>query len=317
MWLRKTDLLGLAIGFVLGGISLVLFLPQIEALIQPSGHPPPETAAPVVETRVPSGSRPVIMASPVARRPAPAPRPDLMLPDDPPPGIETAPMPQVITPLNPDRNSGIGGTGFFIAEDGTVMTAAHVVSACKRREIVSPFVRLAAANLLAVDTRQDIALLRPARLHPPAILPLGRPAGASGQLFVLGYPASAIGLVPAEAWGTLENGRLPPGVGAVADPRELVWLAASAVRSGYSGGPILDPRNGNVVGIIKGTVTESYLRLVRGLPATGVAIGPGAGRLVKFLQLETPYLDTVPAVDTGETALEVARKATVHVLCWR
>lgn len=117
MWLRNTDLLGLAIGFALGGISLALCLPRIEALIQPAVLPRGNAAAPDVGMPAPSGSRPAIIASPAPWRPAPAPRQELT----PLPDIETEPMPQIIPPFHPDRDPGVASTNVFIAAGGTIM----------------------------------------------------------------------------------------------------------------------------------------------------------------------------------------------------
>ena len=134
---------------------------------------------------------------------------------------------------------------------------------------------------------------------------------------MLGYPASAGLRVPQATWGTLENARLPRGVGPYADPRFLVWLEAPAVTHGYSGGPILDPRNGMVVGLIKGTVDARHLRDVPGMPSTGMAIGPGSGQLIRFLMQQEPWLDVSLVSAQGNDAVALARRATVHVLCWQ
>jgi S1-C subfamily serine protease len=139
----------------------------------------------------------------------------------------------------------------------------------------------------------------------------------SHQVFVLGYPTSAGPTIPAETWATLENDKFPASAGAVADPREIVWIEAAAVTHGYSGGPILDPGSGAVVGIVKGMIDTSRRRFVPGMPVSGVAAGPGAGRLAAFVREAAPYLDTDLPSDIGDAALDDARRATVHVICWQ
>ncbi|HET6239132.1 MAG TPA: hypothetical protein VFE41_29895 [Acetobacteraceae bacterium] len=141
----------------------------------------------------------------------------------------------------------------------------------------------------------------------------GQPA--SRQLVVMGYPASAGPIIPAETWATLENDKLPPAPATLTDPREMIWIEAAAVTHGFSGGSILDPGNGSVVGLVRATIVDDRLRIIRGLPTSGVVIGPGAGRLSSFLWQEAPYLDTVQPTDTGDAAIDDARRATVHVLC--
>ena len=307
MWLQKEDLHGLLIGLALGGAALYLLLPRIEAVLalappptspgQPAA-PPFASAPPVVEQFAPP--------APVAAIPAPAPLPSIAYPDLSPQRFGARPLPVVIGPSQPPKSAGKAGTGFFIAGDGSLLTAAHVVTDCRRIDIVSRLVKPTAADILASDAKQDIALLRVPHLRPPAILPLGPPAGRT---------------IPAETWATLENDKFPASAGAVADPREIVWIEAAAVTHGYSGGPILDPGSGVVVGIVKGMIDTSRLRFVPGMPASGVAAGPGAGRLAAFVREAAPYLDTdlpsdLPS-DIGDAALDDARRATVHVICWQ
>ncbi|HET8997080.1 MAG TPA: serine protease [Acetobacteraceae bacterium] len=297
------DLLGLAIGFAIGGVALVHFLPRLEAHYQPA---PPAVVA---------------QAAPPLRPPAPAPLPRVVLPifpqRQPQAAPEPPPLPHVVEPDVPSRIAGLAGTGFFIGDDGTLLTAAHVVKDCSRTQVVSRFVPLSPANILATDTRDDLALLQTGDVRVPAILPLGQPAGAHGKLFVLGYPSTAGEKVPEETWATLENARLPGTVGSYADPGFLVWMQASAVRHGYSGGPIVDPRDGDVVGLVKATVDPAHLRQIRGMPGSGVAIGPGSARLIAFVQRHEPWLDVTRASVEGDDPLDLARKATVHVFCWR
>jgi hypothetical protein len=53
------------------------------------------------------------------------------------------------------------------------------------------------------------------------------------------------------------------------------------------------------------------------MPVSGVAAGPGAGRLAAFVREAAPYLDTDLPSDIGDAALDDARRATVHVICWQ
>ena len=115
----------------------------------------------------------------------------------------------------------------------------------------------------------------------------------------------------------LENARLPRDAGSYADPGFMVWLQASAVTHGYSGGPIIDPRDGDVVGLIRGSVDPAHLRRLPGMPTAGVAIGPGAARLIAFVQRQEPWLDVTQVSAEGDATLDLARRATVHVFCWR
>src|SRR3954452_16360959 len=59
------------------------------------------------------------------------------------PFVAIAPLPKVIHPEAPgETQTGgvVSGTGFFIAPDGSLVTAAHVVSDCRRTQVASRFV---------------------------------------------------------------------------------------------------------------------------------------------------------------------------------
>ena len=313
------NVLGLAIGFALGGAGLLRYLPQLEAM----RGPPAASAAPLQPA---PGRKVAVLRSgtPDSLSPVPLPPPDL-------PSLAPVPLPEIVTPglpgeqdqpsgasppKQPGHEAGRSGTGFFISSDGLLLTAAHVVVACRRTQVMSRLLAGAPARVLARDETDDIALLRAEHVHVPGILPVGRPAGAQDPLFLLGYPASAGTVTPEEAWGTLENARLPDGAGRIGDPRYLVWLQASAVRHGYSGGPILDPRNGAVVGLVKGTIDSAHSRAIPGLPGSGMVIGPGAAQLTAFVQNQVPWLDVGAFDAQGDDAVALARRATVHVYCW-
>jgi S1-C subfamily serine protease len=231
-------------------------------------------------------------------------------------------MPQIMEPDEadpamppPPHGSGMAGTGFFVA-DGLVMTAAHVVPECHRAEIVSPFVRRSPVQVEARDTKHDIALLAAKNVRAPATLAIGQPTNSGERVFVLGYPATAGLLTPEETWGVLENDKLPREPASLTDPRAQVWMEAGQVRHGYSGGPIFDPHSGKVVGIVRGTLDGSKLRAIRGMPVSGVAIGPGSALLGAFLDNAAPGTNAFPADQWGDDPITVVRHATVHVFCW-
>jgi S1-C subfamily serine protease len=230
-------------------------------------------------------------------------------------------MPNVVTPSQPaDEASGNAdgkaGTGFFISDDGTLLTAAHVASGCNRMQIISKFVARSWVSPVATDQEHDIAILKAPGVRPPAVVRLASVAPTGGKLFIIGYPASASLTVPAETWAVMENEKFPANIGSLTNPRDLLWMSAPDVTHGYSGGPIFDPRSGSVVGIVKGEVDGGYLRLVRDMPTTGIAIGPGIASIAALVRREVPYAAVSLASSSGNTGVEGLRRATVHVLCW-
>jgi S1-C subfamily serine protease len=304
------NLIGLLLGFAIGGAALVVVLPQAE-----NPAPAPAPASPPAMPAPPAPKAPARAAPLPVLRPVELPRIAA-----PPPQAEA--MPNIIYPDPPPadgqgthrRGTGVTGTGFFVASDGSLLTAAHVVSGCRQTRIASQLVRPSVARLVASDAKQDIALLRATNVTPPAMLTVGRPAAPGGRLFVLGYPASGGPLIPTETWAVLENDRFQPAPAELIDPRRVIWAAAPAINHGFSGGPMLDPRNGAVVGIVRGMVDSTRLHAARAsIPASGMVVGPGSAPLAALLRQEGADADTVPV--SGDDALDTARRATVHVLC--
>ena len=230
-------------------------------------------------------------------------------------------MPGVVTPSGSAEEAaghadGKAGTGFFISDDGTLLTAAHVASGCNRMQIISKYVARTWASPVAMDIEHDIAILKAPGVRSPAVVRLASMAPASGKLFIMGYPATASLTDAAETWAVMENEKFPSNVGSLTNPRDLLWMSAPDVTHGYSGGPIFDPRSGAVVGLVKGEVDGGYLRLVRDMPTTGIAIGPGIASIAALVRREAPYAAVSLASSAGDAGVEGLRRATVHVLCW-
>jgi hypothetical protein len=190
------------------------------------------------------------------------------------------------------------------------------VTGCSRTQIISKYIPRSWATVVASDQTHDIAVLRAMEIRPPSIVHVAAVPPVSDKLFVLGYPASAGLTVAAETWAITQNQKFPANIGGLANPGELLWISAPDVTHGYSGGPIFDPRLDAVVGIVKGEVEGGYLRLVRDIPTSGIAIGPGVNPLAAVLRREAPYVAVTDAASQMDAGVETLRRATVHVLCW-
>lgn len=303
-------MIGLLVGCAIGSAALAVILPQADNRIaSPATAGGPATPAPPRPTMpAPTAQSPVLRRVELPRIATLAPR--------------TEPLPNIVYPDRPQADgrgthapgTGVAGTGFFVASNGSLLTAAHVVSGCRETRIASELVKPSVARLIASDERQDIALLRAASVAPPATLAVGHPAAPHGRLFVLGYPASGGPLIPTETWAALANETFQPAPAEYTDPRQVIWAAAPAVDHGFSGGPMLDPRNGAVVGMVRGMVDSRRLHTERpSIPASGMVIGPGSAPLAALLRQEGADPGAIPI--SGSDALDAARRATVHVLC--
>ena len=136
------------------------------------------------------------------------------------------------------------GSGFFITKDGHIVTNAHVVgNAFRVRVVTYDKKEKLAAEVLRVDRRRDVALLR---LEDPLpgikTLPIRREKPDVGDdLYAIGSP-QATKLQDTMTHGIVSAHRY--------DRREKQWYIQGDVgtHGGNSGGPLID-EYGNIVGI--------------------------------------------------------------------
>ncbi len=205
------------------------------------------------------------------------------------------------------------GAGFFAAADGSVITAAHVVQGCRTIRLVSRHLAPVAARLVASDSGNDIALLMADGVRVPAHLAIAPARPGMQHVLVLGFPAGARADVPDETWASVVNDRLRHTAALETDRRALLWLQNREIAQGYSGGPIVDPFSGHVVGIVRALIDAQRGARAYGIATPDLSIGPGAAPLRAMLARTTAGDDGPPQGDL----FDQARRATVHVLCWQ
>jgi S1-C subfamily serine protease len=134
------------------------------------------------------------------------------------------------------------GTGFFVTDDGYLVTNFHVVSGftsfnVKTKKGTFP------ARLVRTDETNDLALLKV--LGSFSALPVGSSAESrlGDQVFTIGFPNMDVqGLEP-----KLTRGDISSLAGIKDDPRH--FQISVPVQPGNSGGPLV-ALNGNVVGVV-------------------------------------------------------------------
>jgi S1-C subfamily serine protease len=208
----------------------------------------------------------------------------------------------------------LSGTGFFIAYDGRLLTAAHVVNGCERVDIASPTIPPTRVETLMVHPNEDIALLMARHVVPKAILRYGGPSQQARRLFVLGYPGDGDLLKASETWADLANPAFNnPGL----DARGALLMQTEIVTHGWSGGPVIDPVSGNVVAITRALPSKAALARVGGAGLDHIVEAQGAWIIRSFLEESlTGYIPAFPPA-TQSAAMAMGRNATVHVFCWR
>ena len=151
------------------------------------------------------------------------------------------------------------GTGFFITDDGYLLTSAHVIEKAVRIEIITEG-RVLAAHLVKSDAANDVALLKVNGTYKPVPLVPSRSAKLGDSVFTVGFPNTLVqGIEP-----KLTKGEVSSLAGAQDDPRH--FQISVPVQPGNSGGPLAD-RSGNVIGIVTARLGDlATLKITGSLP---------------------------------------------------
>ncbi|MBL7548505.1 trypsin-like peptidase domain-containing protein [Frankia sp. AgB1.9] len=172
------------------------------------------------------------------------------------------------------------GSGVIAADDGTVLTADHVIADGGAITVVFSDGTRSTATVASADAKTDIATLTPATL-PQTLVPatLGGGAQVGGPVVAIGNP---LGLTFSVSSGvvsglnrtaTTDNGKFSG----------LIQFDA-AVNPGSSGGPLLDAK-GLVIGVVVSIADpgddDAFAGIGFAVPiagALGGGGGPGGGR---------------------------------------
>jgi S1-C subfamily serine protease len=184
----------------------------------------------------------------------------------------------VVRVLSTACGLGIEGSGWAV-QPGVVVTNAHVIAGSDDTTVTTQDGAELDATPIYYEPREDLALLRVGAALPTLPISASRQAGENGA--VLGYPENGpYTLSPArigETRATISEDSYGNG------PVERTIVAMSgSVRSGNSGGPLVDPR-GSVVGTVFAATTT----------------GPRGGFAIPAEQVRDPLRRTAEGVDTG------------------
>jgi hypothetical protein len=148
---------------------------------------------------------------------------------------------------------GVEGSG-WVARDGVVVTNAHVVAGQKDTRVLlqgrEPGLD---AEAIAFDPRNDIAILRVPGLSAPS-LPLADAPRAGASAAVLGFPRNGPYDVRAARLGETREVITQDAYGR-GPVRRAITSLRGAVRSGNSGGPMVDGRGRVVTTVFAATTT--------------------------------------------------------------
>jgi TPR repeat protein len=173
------------------------------------------------------------------------------------------------------------GTGFFITEDGYLITNQHVAGNGAQVRLVTE-AGLISARVVKVDVANDLALLKAEGKFAPLPVVSSRAVKMGGTVATVGFPNIGLqGFAP-----KLAKGEIAALSGAQDDPR--YFQISVPVQPGNSGGALVDER-GNVVGVVAAKLN------VAAAVATSGALPENVNYAVKSSFLLS-FLESVPEV---------------------
>jgi S1-C subfamily serine protease len=153
-------------------------------------------------------------------------------------------------PASPARKRSIfagpasSGSGFFVSRDGYVLTNKHVIRGCSAVKLKTDSSDARDAQIVALDTDDDLALLRAALKVPGVATFRNDPAVRAGDdVVAVGFPLS--GLLADQV--NVSVGTVNALAGLYNDLHMMQMSAP--VQPGSSGGPLFDA-SGNIVGVV-------------------------------------------------------------------
>jgi S1-C subfamily serine protease len=167
------------------------------------------------------------------------------------------------------------GTGLIVADDGTILTADHVVAGGGTITLTFADGTVTNATVTSSDKKTDIAELIPAKL-PQVVVPatLGGAADVGAAVVAIGNP---FGLTDSVSSGVVSG--LDRTANTDTGKRSGLIQFDAAANPGSSGGPLLDSR-GMVVGIVVAIADpdghDAFAGIGFAVPI-GTALGGGAG----------------------------------------
>jgi uncharacterized protein len=202
--------------------------------------------------------------------------------------------------------SGSSGTGFFVSEEGHLLTNAHVVDGCRE---VQPS-RGGSLTQVAIDKTSDLALFV-AKEKPSAFARIrgGRGARLAESVVAIGFPLT--GLLSSDPVVTTGSISALSGMN---NDRRTIQISAP-IQPGNSGGPVLG-ENGSVVGMVTAKLNALRMAQVTGDIPQNVNFAISIGIIQSFLNAyAVPYL--MDQSDAAKTPADIAAEASNYTVLLR
>jgi S1-C subfamily serine protease len=204
------------------------------------------------------------------------------------------------------------GSGFFITDDGYLITNNHVVKDATKIRLVTS-AGMIGAKVVHVDAANDLALLKADGKFSPLPITASRAAHLGGTVAMIGFPDLLLqGFAP-----KLAKGEIASLSGIQDDPR--YFQISVPVQPGNSGGALVDER-GNVIGIVSAKLDASAALAASGALPENVNYAVKSSLLLSFLESVPVVSAKLKAPNTAdekfEDVVKSAQAAAVLVLVY-
>jgi S1-C subfamily serine protease len=204
------------------------------------------------------------------------------------------------------------GSGFFIAQDGFLITNEHVVKDAAQIRLLTR-AGLISAKVVKVDAANDLALLKAEGRFAALPVAASRGVKLGGTVVTVGFPNIGLqGFAP-----KLAKGEIASLSGAGDDAR--YFQISVPVQPGNSGGALVDER-GNVVGVVSAKLSASAALKTSGALPENVNYAVKSSYLLSFLESVPEVSAKLKEPNTKEMKFEdvvkSAEQAAVLVLTY-
>ena len=204
------------------------------------------------------------------------------------------------------------GTGFFITEDGYLITNEHVAGNGAQVRLVTA-AGILSAKVVKVDAANDLALLKVEGKFAPLPLVSSRTVKMGGTVTTVGFPSVGLqGFAP-----KLAKGEIASLSGAGDDAR--YFQISVPLQPGNSGGALVDER-GNVVGVVSAKLNVAAAVATSGALPENVNYAVKSSFLLSFLESVPEVSAKLQEPNTKERKFEdvvkSAEQAAVLVLVY-
>jgi serine protease Do len=210
-----------------------------------------------------------------------------------------------------DMKPANSGTGFYINNDGQLITAAHVIDECIIIDVQHKGVKQQ-ANTVVSSRVLDLAVLQVEQ--PPqavsSLLSSSETSALGAPLFTTGYPLSTIlAEFPSMTMGNLSS------MGGLRGAQGHFQFSAP-IQPGNSGGPIVDYK-GNVLGVVTSSLNQAMMLQKTGTTTQNVNFGISHKIVSRFLTSNNIQWQQDARQQDLEAASKQAVDYTVQVLCYK